>query len=540
MPTAGSRNTGSPENAIRDFMWGYQRHFRVTMTLSAESLFRRIDPGFGPGVFLVGVRDAEGEGVPVAVEPERGFWLDRETVLRLWPEELSGGGGGERSRAWRRALREALETVLASAPRRPSDRRYFVAQPVKVGDYWVFAVLGLESATLETYQYSASGAMRAPTELPGSLLEVVIEMFLNRMEGELGLPEPFGSLLPGGEMLRTSAMLFTDAAVFEATGQYESGGFYDKCVRISGSMYEGTVAGGSMVIANREEPQFNFEVAFSQPPEVGDIRQARKLLETAVDFDLVTDGSRLYGLVRRNRVRARLRVTFTGHRQWRLLRGSKVLLEVKYDEPGLPRQAYDAELLAETLKRTFPKLTAPQTANLSRLIDTVSRRRHGALLVITDLAAREAKRLRSQAMPIERKKLTPALLAGLAGIDGAVLINPQGYVFAMGAILDGPATPNGNTARGARFNSAIRYMEYLRDRSQAACFITVVSDDGDTSFVPDFTAHPRASLASREPLYEEISDIMHYGRSLFARHDSDMIKMLFEPLPRAPREEDMK
>src|ERR1035441_9320972 len=47
----------------------------------------------------------------------------------------------------------------------------------------------------------------------------------------------------------------------------------------------------------------------------------------------------------------------------------------------------------------------------------------------------------------------------LTNMDGGVLIDPQGQCHAIGVILDGTASRNGDPARGSRYNNAIRYID---------------------------------------------------------------------------------
>jgi len=56
-----------------------------------------------------------------------------------------------------------------------------------------------------------------------------------------------------------------------------------------------------------------------------------------------------------------------------------------------------------------------------------------------------------------------------------VLPDPQGYCYSIGVILDGKASAgHGNSTRGARYNSAIRYVE----SSDFPTLVVVVSEDG--------------------------------------------------------------
>lgn len=118
------------------------------------------------------------------------------------------------------------------------------------------------------------------------------------------------------------------------------------------------------------------------------------------------------------------------------------------------------------------------------LVSQAERARHGTLIVISAQAESEAERLSAQATRISPQLLDAALLGHLTAIDGAVLIDPKGYCQAIGVILDGQATNDGDAARGSRFNSAVRYVHYAIER-QIPTVAIIVSEDGGVDIVPD-------------------------------------------------------
>ena len=67
----------------------------------------------------------------------------------------------------------------------------------------------------------------------------------------------------------------------------------------------------------------------------------------------------------------------------------------------------------------------------------------------------------------------------LTAIDGALLVDPDGTCTAIGVILDGRATRGGDPARGARFNSAVRYVE----GADHPCLAMVVSEEGTVDVI---------------------------------------------------------
>ena len=62
-------------------------------------------------------------------------------------------------------------------------------------------------------------------------------------------------------------------------------------------------------------------------------------------------------------------------------------------------------------------------------------------------------------------------------IDGSIIMDTQGTILAIGVILDGAIRSEGNMARGARFNSAIKYKDYLSEKNIPG-MILIVSEDG--------------------------------------------------------------
>jgi len=60
----------------------------------------------------------------------------------------------------------------------------------------------------------------------------------------------------------------------------------------------------------------------------------------------------------------------------------------------------------------------------------------------------------------------------------------QGNIHTIGAILDGESVVEADMARGARYNSAIKYT-YSRKQNNEKCIAVVVSEDGDVNFIVD-------------------------------------------------------
>ena len=71
-------------------------------------------------------------------------------------------------------------------------------------------------------------------------------------------------------------------------------------------------------------------------------------------------------------------------------------------------------------------------------------------------------------------------------VDGAILVDPTGTCHAVGVILDGYASGKGDSSRGARFNSAVRYHE----TQSGECLVIIVSEDGMIDLIPRLRVDP--------------------------------------------------
>lgn len=103
---------------------------------------------------------------------------------------------------------------------------------------------------------------------------------------------------------------------------------------------------------------------------------------------------------------------------------------------------------------------------------------------------------------MEPKFLHPVDVEHIARIDGAVLVDGRARCHAFGVILDGVATGHGSRARGARFNSAVRYQR----SSAPECVSVVISDDGSVDLIP--LLRPRID---REVIAEVVDRLVNAG-----------------------------
>ena len=151
---------------------------------------------------------------------------------------------------------------------------------------------------------------------------------------------------------------------------------------------------------------------------------------------------------------------------------------VKYGQPFLPKQSFDEQKLSDSLARIFNGISNTQIEDIIHLVKQAEQESHGTMLVITDDAEQEAQRLKTQCTVLEPCKINPKLLRQLTPIDGAILLSPDGVCYAIGVILLNYSVRL-DPGRGARYNSAIRYVE----TSKVPSLAVVISEDGGVDLI---------------------------------------------------------
>jgi hypothetical protein len=230
------------------------------------------------------------------------------------------------------------------------------------------------------------------------------------------------------------------------------------------------------------------EIVFVDGPELQDYRRVRKLLELCSESGLLhTDSKSVFSLIAEavsSESEDVFEVIFLGHHHWELRHAGELLMGVHFGQPYLPKlRGYETKLRKD-LPRLFPGIPVKACELLLSLVHQTERARHGTLFVVSAQARAEAERLKNQSTAIEPRILSAELLDHLTGIDGAVLVDPSGNCHAIGVILDGLASSYGNPARGARYNSALRYVHSAMQRGIPTLAI-VVSEDGGVDVIPD-------------------------------------------------------
>lgn len=121
-----------------------------------------------------------------------------------------------------------------------------------------------------------------------------------------------------------------------------------------------------------------------------------------------------------------------------------------------------------------------------RAIKKCREQTHGTILIVLkpDDAEVEVKRLAERKYGM--KNAVPGdqfnFLNALNSIDGCMIMDTEGKIHGIGMILDGEADTDGSMARGARFNSSVKYIARLQRKSIPAMLV-LVSEDGSVEIM---------------------------------------------------------
>ncbi len=481
-------------------IWPHQVRYRQEAQATAQALFDALDDDLQPQVLVLALPYNATSDLPLVLEPA-------QTDLPLAPftdavargrtkhllndhayeVALLGEGMSQEMLSLRfeaRGVRAAVQETLAELDA-DGLHQHFSSWPVRVGGYLVLTIVRLERKPLKAYpslrpnRYYTNGR-----PLASSLVEGALFRFNEECVKSLSEPEPGAGLLfrprETDELLRAAGKSLLDTPAQALGADPTVAVLFYTINTISSLRYEGGAGVGRLLLARRGHPNLEEVFALTCPTELSDYRAVRKLLEMAsADVHLLADGEKVYALGRQvghyDASREDLFVIhFVTHYTWEFEHAGQVLLRARYGLPMLPRPRLNRARFKRDLKRTFDMINPEKGRRLWDVVIEASKQPKGTLLVITTEALAEADRLKLQCTLIEPVPITPLITQLITAIDGAILLDPEGYCYSIGVILDGKASGHGTSTRGARYNSAVRYVE----SSPYPCLVVVVSEDG--------------------------------------------------------------
>lgn len=260
---------------------------------------------------------------------------------------------------------------------------------------------------------------------------------------------------------------------------------FDTYNELSATPYEGADGYGIILLWNPQNDELSNSIKLKDPiPLDSDLKMMRKLLEISNDkLWLVTDGTHFHSYIRSDAPELTKKdaytVHFTGSFKWELHKNDKRLMQVAHRIPTFVFSNINDLKPEEKFREIFSELKQEEINNLKNIIKLATKQKHGTMLVISEKPSDEATRLAKQSFPVEPFALDKNNVENISAIDGAILLGTDGMCHAFGVILDGRASPDlGSPARGARYNSSLRYLKLAKEELGIATAIVVISEDG--------------------------------------------------------------
>lgn len=256
-------------------------------------------------------------------------------------------------------------------------------------------------------------------------------------------------------------------------------------LNISKTREEGAWARGTLFfvdIGRMSQLSFITKIQKHERPVIGNAKHIRKLLLAVENSDrkLVSDGLTVIGITDSETPAYAVSADFKGDHGFLMLGNEKIASFFDGSFHSTTREAKMVELEELLLDSDIgAEKTTALFQLISHLVHSASNRRHGCTLVVD---------LNDTPTPLSGHVLDPPLSLlepknlGLADsllkIDGAVHIAPDLCLHGFGCLLDGKSITWENMARGARYNSALRF-----SADHTRIIVVVVSSDRPVSII---------------------------------------------------------
>ena len=263
---------------------------------------------------------------------------------------------------------------------------------------------------------------------------------------------------------------------------------YETLCLLTSAPYEKTQTRGRLGIATPTVMKSDAMIQFTDPIELNreNVRVIRKLLELSDRRNtiLIVENGEVVGVYSVPDSKGKYSgtgVVFRGYGKWDLFSDKNGSI-MSFDSVTI---SLTNQSLERRVKEGFRAagITDYKEKRILEIVYQARRQSHGTTIIVTDHAVSESERLEkaNRAVGITPVAVDEKTILSLSAIDGAMIIDPEGICYAIGAILDGATVNQGTIARGARYNSAITYVDYwaseqVKEKIKAVAII-VSSDD---------------------------------------------------------------
>ena len=240
--------------------------------------------------------------------------------------------------------------------------------------------------------------------------------------------------------------------------------FLDAILGVSSTQEEGEWPRGRVVAvepSQLDRVRFICRFPKEEQPRLADVKHIRKLLQAVEDSGrtLVLDGERALGIAIGPMPGAYVAAQFSGPRGFLWLKDSLVcsFFGGMFHSSNLRANLVQLEeIFLETDMDMELQHSLRQIVAL--MVNRVRDRKHGCTLVIDTGETRVEMSGQHFETPLNLQESAHLKLAcSLAKLDGALHLGRDLKLHAFGCIMDGRSVPGESLARGARFNSALRF-----------------------------------------------------------------------------------
>lgn len=495
--------------ACDNLIWEHQQHYQISLLLAAEELFNSLDERLAPKVFLIGALVHPDMQHPfISLEcPDGDYYAkDFQSLKALCIQHslrLNRDLPEDNPELLNLTYTKEIQRTLRAHPN-GNNNENFISAPIYINGYMVYVIIELNKKILSTYYSLTRDIGSGGQKLSRSFIESVIKVYLDASANALKAKSQsdFNVLSKSRDELVSKAGHDFMTTVSMA-GQHPNGMhvLYDACNTISSLKYEGAEGFGKMVIAHKNHPHVKMTMELEKPIHIKDFRKVRKFLELADHKQLIlSDSVLIYGLCQlagkyNYHDESLFIIHFTKHFHWEVVHHNHIMVAVSFRMPGLYNERISREKFFSGLKRLFTGIDKTRMNTLWDITMEATKQQHGTILAISSKANEEAVRLSSQCFKIKPIRINKDIIHQITSIDGAVLIDIDCTCHAIGVILDGMATANGDSSRGARYNSAVRYYEYMENKAKTV--LVVISEDGIIDLIPDLKPQVKHSVITR-------------------------------------------
>lgn len=261
----------------------------------------------------------------------------------------------------------------------------------------------------------------------------------------------------------------------------------DAVLGISRTREEGDWPVGELVII---DPQLMEKIRFvarfikEEQPQLENFKHVRKLLLTVEgsNYKLVSDGKSILGICDNTMPHFFICADFRGRHGFLKINRDKICSFSEGHFSSTTRRAKLVQVEETLLESSLP----PQARNnifriVASLAHHAQQKKHGCTLVI-DLNP-DPVTISGQSLDPPLDLRQPHLLAlskALAKVDGALHIGADQHLHGFACLLDGRTIPGEDRARGARYNSALRFTAEHNN-----IIVVVVSSDRPVSIIQE-------------------------------------------------------